>query len=231
MKKKNENKVWLPREEYINQLASKTNEVHITCENSKTGPLCNDLAFPTCTCREDAPCKTSGCYCMKGRQKMACVQAAYTRNLRLYNSDPIDFWEQVKFKIKHRPFPLFRWYDSGDIPDANFFVGMVDLAKTFPDIRFMAFTKKYEIVNKWIDENGNLPENLNVVFSAWHIGWKVENPYNLPVAYVDFKDKTLNPEFPKGITGCPNQKDKTITCSICRKCWNKNIKAVKFTQH
>ena len=72
---------------------------------------------------------------------------------------------------------------------------------------------------------------MNVVFSAWHIGWKVDNPYNLPVAYVDFKDKTLNPEFPKGITGCPNQKDKTITCSICQKCWNKKIKAVKFDQH
>ena len=74
MKKTNENKVWMDREDYINYLASKTNEVHITCENSKTGPLCNDLAFPTCTCREDAPCKASGCYCMKGRQKMACVQ-------------------------------------------------------------------------------------------------------------------------------------------------------------
>ena len=231
MKKKNENKVWLPREEYINQLAAKTNEVHITCANSKTGPLCNDLALPTCTCREDAPCKATGCYCMKGTQSMTRVIAAYTRNLRLFNTDKDDFWDQVKFKVKHRPFPLFRFFDCGDIADYDFFLGMVDLARTFPDIKFMSFTKKYEIVNKWIDKNGNLPENLNIVFSAWHIGWKVINPHNLPVAYVDFKDKTLNPEFPKDITSCPNENDKTITCSICRKCWNKNIKAVKFTQH
>jgi hypothetical protein len=229
--KKNENKVWLPREEYINQLAAKTNEVSISCVNSKTGPLCNDLALPTCTCREDAPCKATGCYCMKGRQTMSKVVAAYTRNLRLYNADQEDFWEQVRFKVKHRPFPLFRFFDCGDIADYDFFLGMIDLAKEFPDIKFMSFTKKYEIVNKWIDENGDLPENLNVVFSAWHIGWKVINPHNLPVAYVDFKDKTLNPEFPEGITSCPNEKDKTITCSICRKCWDKRIKAVKFTQH
>lgn len=229
--KKNENKVWLPREEYINQLAAKTNEVSISCVNSKTGPLCNDLALPTCTCREDAPCKATGCYCMKGRQTMSKVVAAYTRNLRLYNTDQKDFWEQVRFKVKHRPFPLFRFFDCGDIADYDFFLGMIDLAKEFPDIKFMSFTKKYEIVNKWIDENGDLPENLNVVFSAWHIGWKVINPHNLPVAYVDFKDKTLNPEFPEGITNCPNEKDKTITCSICRKCWDKRIKAVKFTQH
>ena len=229
--KKNENKVWLPREEYINQLAAKTNEVSISCVNSKTGPLCNDLALPTCTCREDAPCKATCCYCMKGRQTMSKVVAAYTRNLRLYNTDQEDFWEQVRFKVKHRPFPLFRFFDCGDIADYDFFLGMIDLAKEFPDIKFMSFTKKYEIVNKWIDENGDLPENLNVVFSAWHIGWKVINPHNLPVAYVDFKDKTLNPEFPEGITSCPNEKDKTITCSICRKCWDKRIKAVKFTQH
>lgn len=229
--KKNENKVWLPREEYINQLAAKTNEVSISCVNSKTGPLCNDLALPTCTCREDAPCKATGCYCMKGRQTMSKVVAAYTRNLRLYNADQEDFWEQVRFKVKHRPLPLFRFFDCGDIADYDFFLGMIDLAKEFPDIKFMSFTKKYEIVNKWIDENGDLPENLNVVFSAWHIGWKVINPHNLPVAYVDFKDKTLNPEFPEGITSCPNEKDKTITCSICRKCWDKRIKAVKFTQH
>lgn len=229
--KKNENKVWLPREEYINQLAAKTNEVSISCVNSKTGPLCNDLALPTCTCREDAPCKATGCYCMKGRQTMSKVVAAYTRNLRLYNADQEDFWEQVRFKVKHRPFPLFRFFDCGDIADYDFFLGMIDLAKEFPDIKFMSFTKKYEIVNKWIDENGDLPENLNVVFSAWHIGWKVINPHNLPVAYVDFKDKTLNPEFPEGITSCPNEKDKTIACSICRKCWDKRIKAVKFTQH
>lgn len=231
MKNTNENKVWMDREDYINYLSVKTNEVHISDHNSKTGPLCNDLAFPVCTCREDAPCRNGGCYCMKGRQQIAVVQAAYTRNLRLYNTDPVDFWEQVKFKIKHRPYPLFRWTDCGDIPDAGFFVGMVDLAKTFTDIKFLAYTKKYWIVNEWIDKNGDLPDNLTIRFSAWHIGWKVENPHNLPVAYVDFKDKTLNPEFPNGTTGCPNQKDKTITCSICRKCFNKKIQSVKFDQH
>ena len=168
---------------------------------------------------------------MKGTQQMSSVLASYTRNLRLYNTDPQDFWEQVAFKVKHNPLPLFRFFDAGDVPDYDFFCGMVELARQFPDIKFMSFTKKYSIVNKWLTENGDLPDNLNIIFSAWHIGWKVENPFGLPVAYVDFKDKTLNPEFPNGTTGCPNQKDKTITCSICRKCWNKRIKSVKFDQH
>lgn len=224
-------KKFLTKEEYVDYLANKSNEVHLSTHNRKTGGCCNDLAFPTCVCRDDAPCKNGGCYCLKGTQQMSSVLAAYTRNLRLYNTDPQDFWEQVVFKVKHNPLPLFRFFDAGDIPDYDFFCGMIELVKQFFDIKFMAFTKKYDIVNKWITENGDLPKNLNVVFSAWHIGWKVNNPHHLPVAYVDFKDKTLNPEFPKEITSCPNQKDKTITCSVCRKCWNKKIKAVKFIQH
>ena len=224
-------KKFLTKEEYVDYLANKSNEVHLSTSNRKTGGCCNDLAFPICTCREDAPCKHGGCYCMKGTQQMSSVLAAYTRNLRLYNTDPQDFWEQVAFKVKHNPLPLFRFFDAGDVPDYDFFCGMVELASQFPDIKFMSFTKKYSIVNKWLTENGDLPDNLNIIFSAWHIGWKVENPFGLPVAYVDFKDKTLNPEFPKEITSCPNQKDKTITCSSCRKCWDKRIKAVKFKEH
>ena len=226
-----EEKIMMPREEYIEFLATKSGEISISNHNSKTGSCCNNLAFPTCTCREDAPCKASGCYCMKGTQAMCKVVAAYVRNLMIYNNDPKDFWEQVKFKIKHNPLPLFRWFDAGDILDYEFFCEMVCLAKEFPNIRFMSFTKKYDIVNEWLATNGDLPNNLNIIFSAWHIGWKVNNPFDMPVAYVDFKDQTLNPQFPKGITGCPNQSDKTITCSMCQKCWNKNVKSVVFKQH
>lgn len=230
-KKKKQKEFKMSREEYINHLAHKSNEIHITNHNSKTGVCCNNLALPTCTCRDDAPCKATGCYCMKGTQAMATVVAAYLRNLTIYNRDPEDFWEQVEFKIKHNPLPLFRFFDAGDIPSYEFLYGMVELAKKFPNIKFMSFTKRYNFVNDYLKVNGKLPDNLNIIFSAWHIGWEVDNPYGMPVAYVDFADKTLNPEFPKGITGCPNQKDKTITCSVCQKCWNKNVKAVKFVQH
>ena len=226
-----EKREWMSKEDYINYLAAKSNEINLSHSNSKTGPCCNNLAMPTCTCREDAPCKATGCYCMKGTQAMSNVVAAYMRNLRIYNENPRDFWDQVKFKIKHTPLPLFRWFDAGDIPSYEFFEGMVELAREFPSIRFMSFTKKYDIVNKWIDANGNIPDNFNIIFSAWHIGWDVPNPHDLPMAYVDFKDSTLNPEFPNGATGCPNQKNKVVTCSTCQKCWNKKVKAVVFKQH
>ena len=221
----------LPREAKINYYAYHTDTVSISNHNQKTGPLCNDLAMPTCTCREDAPCRKNGCYCMKGTQQFPVVLGAYYRNLRLYNTNPEDFWEQVEFFIKHRPLPLFRWHDAGEFVDYDYFLKTVELAQKFPKIKFLAYTKKYDLVNRYLDEGNELPKNYTIRFSMWHKLWEVPNPHNLPVAYVDFTDETINPDFPERVASCPNQKDDTITCSICQKCWNKKVPAVVFHQH
>ena len=188
MSKKNAQKkeFIMSREEYIEYLSMKSNEVHMTTKNSKTGCGVIDLAFPVITCREDAPCKKTGCYCMKGTQQMATVQGAYYRNYRLYHEDPVDFWNQVQFKLAHCGLPKCRYFDAGDLPDYAFIDGMVATAKKFSEMKFMAFTKKYFLVNQWIDNNGNLPDNLNIIFSAWDKDWEVLNPHHMPVAYVDF---------------------------------------------
>lgn len=233
MPKKNTQKkeFTMTREEYIEHLSMKSNEVHMTTKNSKTGCGVIDLAFPVITCREDAPCKKGGCYCCKGTQVMATVQGAYYRNYRLYHEDPVDFWNQVWFKLAHCGLLRCRYFDCGDCPDYAFVEGMVATAKKFPEMKFMAFTKKYFLVNQWIDNNGNLPDNLNIIFSAWDKDWEVLNPHHLPVAYVDFKDSKKTPVLPEKYQTCPNQKDKTITCSMCGKCWRKDLGAVVFKQH
>ncbi len=215
------------RQEYIDFLANKSNEINMANKNSKTGAACLNLAFPVCVCREDAPCKAT-CYACKGCQTMTNVQAAYYRNLRLYHDDPDNFFEQVYCKVKFSGLPKVRLFDSGDFPDADFLVRLVDLCKKTPDTKYMAFTKKYEIVNEYIDKNGKLPDNLNIIFSAWDKMWEVPNPHGLGMAYVDFDDKRLNPEFPKNAFVCPGR---ASTCSACGACWSNKLKAVVFHQH
>ena len=224
---KNVKEFTMDRKEYIDFLASQSNEISMSNKNSKTGIACLNIAFPVCTCREDAPCK-EGCYACKGCQTFAIVQAAYYRNFRIYNDNPDNFFEQVYYKIKFAGLPKVRWFDSGDIPEYDFFVRMVELCKKTPDVKHMAFTKKYEIVNEYIDKNGKLPDNLNVIFSAWHKLWEVPNHHGLAIAYVDFKDKTLNPDIPKNAFVCPGRES---TCSVCGACWSKKLKAVVFKQH
>lgn len=224
---KNAKEFTMDRKEYIDFLASQSNEISMNNKNSKTGVACLNIAFPVCSCRDDAPCK-GGCYATKGCQQFAKVQAAYYRNFRIYNDNPDNFFEQVYYKIKFANLPKVRWFDSGDIPEYDFFVRMVELCKKTTDVKHMAFTKKYEIVNEYIDKNGKLPDNLNVVFSAWHKLWNVPNPHGLAIAYVDFNDKSLNPEIPKNAFVCPGRES---TCSACGACWSKKLKVVVFKQH
>lgn len=217
----------MDRKEYIDFLANKSNEISMSNRNSKTGIACLNIAFPVCSCREDAPCK-SACYACKGRQQMMSVQGAYYRNFRLYNDDPDNFFEQVYYKVKLSGLPKVRWFDSGDIYDYEFLERMVELCKRTPNTNHMAFTKKYELVNKYINENGKLPDNLNIMFSAWDKLWEVPNPHGLGVAYVDFNDKRLNPDIPQNAFVCPGRES---TCSACGVCWSKKAKAVVFHQH
>lgn len=107
------------------------------------------------------------------------------------------------------------------------------MMEKFPDVSFMAFTKKYELVNEYIANGNIVPDNFNIIFSAWDHTWKFDNPYDLPIAYVDFKDKRLNPEIPDKAFRCPSigKKLGTITCSMCKKCWNKNTKTIVFAEH
>ena len=225
--KKPQKEFSMDRKEYIDFLASKSNEISMTNHNSKTGVACLNLAFPVCTCRSDAPCKV-GCYACKGRQTISKVQAAYYRNLRIYNDDPEGFFEQIYYKVKFSGLPKVRVFDSGDIPNYDFLVKLVKVCEKTPNVKWMMFTKQYEIVNEYIDKNGDLPDNLNIMFSAWHKLWEVPNPHGLGVAYVDFNDKSLNPEFPKGAFICPGRES---TCSVCSACFSKKLKAVIFKQH
>ncbi len=222
-----ENKVMMPREEYIEFLANKSNEISMSNKNSKTGAACLNIAFPVCTCREDAPCKKT-CYACKGCQQIAVVQGAYYRNLRLYYDDPDNFFEQVYCKVKFSGLPKVRLFDSGDFPDAEFLDRLVEVCKKTPSTKWMAFTKKYWIVNEYIDKNGDLPKNLNIMFSAWDIFWEVPNPHGLGIAYVDFNDKRLNPEFPRNAFRCPGRES---TCSACGACFSKKLKEVVFHEH
>lgn len=104
--------------------------------------------------------------------------------------------------------------------------GVVKVANECKETRFLLFTKKFEIINEFLANGGEIPQNLAVVFSAWDKDFSVENPYNLPVAYVDFKDKERNAEIPLTAFRCGGN------CEKCLTCWNIHKgQATVFNQH
>ena len=220
------NEMGWTREMKLDYYCNLNNIVTMATGNAKLGSqICGLSMPPVTTCRKDAPCR-KGCYACKGHQQFSSVLGTYLKNLRIYNENPTKFFKQIEFYLENSGYRYMRWFDSGDIYDADFFVGMIKLAKHMPDKKFMAFTKKYEIVNDYVANGGVVPNNLTIIFSAWDRNWKVNNPYNFPVAYVDFKNPELNPDFPADVKDCDGH------CSTCFKCWHlQEGESVVFHQH
>lgn len=206
----------------------KLNGINITQSNTKLGGFIPQVNLPPIiTCRENCPC-ASLCYARKGNFSYANVKESHRENLEAYRADANNFFETIKDFLTSGMviYKYFRWHSSGDIVDARYFEGMVEVAKAAPNTKFLAFTKKFEIVNDYLDAGNKLPENFHVVFSAWDKDFKVDNPYGLPMTYVSFKDKSKNTEIPPLAIPC------TGKCDKCLACWSlHNGQSVVFKQH
>lgn len=182
------------------------------------------LGLPVLTCRDDAPCKTSGkCYAMQGKYRTQSVKKGLMNNLLAYRENPSYFFEKLAIDIM--PSRYFRWFHSGDIVDDAFFEGMVKVARKCKGTKFLAYTKKFSIVNRYLDNGGKIPKNLKIVFSGWGAQFKVLNPYGLPVTHVRLKNGD-NSQIPEDALPCSGH------CSNCFACWKlTNGESVVFDEH
>ena len=139
---------------------------------------------PGTTCDPSAGCYLK-CYARKGRFAFPHVKELLQRNFDIWKEDPEGFERDVKIAAYTSRF--FRFHSSGDIPDPAYLAMMVRVARHCPNTSFLCFTKKFDIVNRFLDENWQtFPDNLHIVFSAWGDRFP-NNPYNLPIAYIKFK--------------------------------------------
>lgn len=199
----------------------------ISLTNSKLSGQIPSVNLPAIkTCRADAPCKHL-CYATKGNFKYPNVEKSHLENLAHFvtNKDAY-FNDIIEFLSGLVSYKYFRFHSSGDIVNDDYFLGMIKVAKKCKNIKFLAFTKKFEIVNNYLKNGGVIPKNLKIVFSAWDKNFKIDNPYNLPTTYVYFKDEKLNPDIPDLAIPCVGK------CYECQACWGlKNGQAVVFKQH
>ena len=82
-----------------------------------------------------------------------------------------------------------------------------------------------EQMNQFLAEKHKIPKNLVIVFSSWD-NFIPENPYNLPMTYVEFKDKSRNTHIPQDSIKC------TGSCPKCLGCFHlKKGGSVVFKKH
>ena len=201
--------------------------VHISNGISKLGSAIPSVNLPPIiTCDPKAGCAKK-CYARKGRFAFSHVKSLLQNNLEIWMTNPERFERDVQSAAYTSRF--FRFHSSGDIPDANYLAMMVRVAEWCPQTSFLCFTKKYKIVNDYLEANGedSIPENLNIVFSAWG-DFLPDNPHNLPVAYIRFKKEDTY--IPDDAIECSGY------CGECvqtgHSCWHLNRgQSVVFNEH
>lgn len=197
--------------------------VKISKGNSKLGAI-PSVSLPSIkTCRNCA-CQEK-CYAQKLERLRPAVRNAYQHNLEVWLKDPETYWREVEASIMMSRF--FRFHVSGDIPSFKYLVNMVEIARRQPHCEILCFTKKYNLVNELIEQGGELPGNLHMIFSGW-VGLEMANPFSLPEAHVRYRD------------GSTTARDDAIECGgNCTECalteggcWNlRKGQQVIFNEH
>lgn len=164
--------------------------IHVTkTGNSKTGKGVQSFSLSiNHSCRRDCECyhgneETKGkalCYGCKGH----FIARAANIISALENTRAMIDWSEDRLvdEILNQILPdtvLFRWLVIGDITSTKMINVMARVAIARPDVKFWAYTKKYTLVNHWLDNNEK-PENLNILFSEW--GLEMDNRHNLPLS-------------------------------------------------
>lgn len=201
--------------------------VHISKTNSKLGGKIPSVNLPAgLTCRADAPCQ-KGCYAKKGNWVYSNVKQSLLNNLEAFKTDSEAFFDDIIEQLSDDViYKFFRWHSSGDIVNMEYLRGIIRVAEALPETKFLCFTKKFTLVNMYLEFHKTLPENLHIVFSAWDKNFKVDNPFNLPVTYVRFKDESRNADIPEFAIPCVGK------CYECKACWSLiKGQSVVFNQH
>lgn len=195
-------------------------ETKISVGNTKLGRIINVNLPPVKSCCKDVPCSGDKCYALKAYRQYPKTRKAWDTNYELYQIDSNRYFECISnYLEKRRKYVRrFRWHSSGDIIDQKYFNYMIEISKNFPEIKFLCFTKNYNLEY----DVKELPYNFVIRFSMWP-GFSPEiiSKNNIYAWMDDGKDTRI----PKNAFKCFN------SCKICGFCWNNNNRDVVFHKH
>lgn len=182
----------------------------------KDGLVLTDIAGSCHGCCED--CCEEFCYARNFTiaHHNACVEK-YAKNTLVIRNDIEKYeYELKKFFDSAIVGGCFRYHVSGEFDSREQLLMNIKLAKKFPNWIQYGYTKRYEWIEDYLDENGILPENFVVNISPFNNEYS--NKYNLPEFIYD--DGT-NPEL-ESLPHCPavdkNGHETGVTCETCRRC-------------
>lgn len=114
-------------------------------------------------------CENNGCYAVRDAKfHHNSVLPAVIENTLLLRNNIVELSNQIITALKNdQSIKMIRWHASGEIDSLAHWQMILGIAHIFPDRLFYIYTKRFEIVCPWLDNN-NLPKNLILNFSVWH---------------------------------------------------------------
>ena len=183
--------------------------VSISKRNRKLGEVMNVSMTPGKCCPRNVPCLGQGCYALKALWLYPGTRKAWHRNELLAKHHPDSYFKQIAEQVAQAKSRLFRWHVAGDILSIDYLRGMCQIAVASPYTHFLAFTKNFEVVNRY-EARETVPSNLVIIFSAWP-GMRFLNPHGRHrVAWMQDGTETRVPE---DAIECPGN------CESCGMCY------------
>ena len=148
------------------------------------------------------------CYARKAYRAYPNTKNAYDRNFRIVRENPGEFKKQMVEFLRSYARTYFRIHVSGDYYSQAYLNLWKEIARLFPNIRFMSFTKCYSF-----DYSG-MPDNMEVIFSTFDnmpkgTSNRIRKKYNKPIAHAG----ESNPDK-------AYYNDCVDDCSQCKICWH-----------
>ena len=182
--------------------------VSISKGNRKLGCVPNISMTPGKSCVKGIPCLGQGCHALKALRLYPATRAAWRRNEYLARNHPDSYFTQIAAQVAATKPRLFRWHVAGDILGREYLRDMCRIAAANPSTHFLAFTKNFDVVNRFEDREA-VPSNLVIVFSAWP-RMTFLNPHHHRVAWM--QDGSEN-RVPADAIECPGN------CESCGMCY------------
>lgn len=192
----------------------------------KDGTLITDIPG-TCTgvCQY---CENGGCYAINGaRYHHNSVVPSIGKNTLMMRQYPDKVFDQIKQYVEKKRPKSFRFHSSGEIENYDYLLRMDDLAAECPYTQFYVYTKRFDFVQKYLEERG-VRSNLVINISEWKDNTK---GYNFEQLNKFIWDDGTDPEIAK-LKHCPgvSKPEKKggkghmtdVHCDKCGLCFRKN---------
>lgn len=163
------------------------------------------------------------CYAIRDARRFhnTCIPSL-AKNTLIMRNNPNQMFMQLREEIIRKKVRIFRWHSSGEIESYDYLLRMALLALDFPLVKFYFYTKRFDLIERFLKSNCRFPDNLICNISDWK-GSSLQ--YNLDGLNVFTYDDGLDDKM-NNVAHCPavdKKGNKTgVICGSCGRCFSGN---------